>query len=221
MGTKALATGDVGAAIQQFSLQAGYAELADIDLGHARGKNPSYPLAIIAYNNLALAFAVKGDYLRAKLWSLVALRWDKENKDALSNLEHIEEKLKDWKWPKTPEGEYLQYAGRGDWDSIIVEPSPPDKVHFCFSGLWWGLGEGPSGLGELTATIPLHDGQAEYTSREFTGNKCLISIHFYPDRLEVKQTGTDFDCGFGHNVMAAGTFQRIGARANCPTGGRQ
>ncbi len=34
--------------------------------------------------------------------------------------------------------------------------------------------------------------------------------------LAVEQTGSDVDCGFGHNVTAAGTFQRISAGAKRP-----
>jgi hypothetical protein len=144
------------------------------------------------------------------------LRCNKKDSAAQFNLGNIERALREWQWPETPAGEYVQYAGRGTWENIIVEPSPPDNVRFCFFGLWWGLGEGPSGLGELRDTVPLHDNHAEYVSHESTGNKCLISMHFYADKLELKQTGSDFDCGFGHNVTADGTFQRISNSAKCP-----
>jgi hypothetical protein len=32
---------------------------------------------------------------------------------------------------------------------------------------------------------------------------------FLTNRMEVTQEGTDADCGFGHNVMARGTYRRI------------
>src|SRR5712664_1571319 len=79
-GTKALRAGNVDQAIALFELQAGYAELADIKLGHVdmgKGKEPAYSLGIIAYNNLAVAQMQKGDYLMARLWCRQALDWDK------------------------------------------------------------------------------------------------------------------------------------------------
>jgi hypothetical protein len=77
------------------------------------------------------------------------------------------------------------------------------------------LGKGPSGLGDLRATIPIHENQAQYSTREFTEKECRISIKFSADKLEAKQTGEDFDCGFGHNVTANGTFDRISSKAEC------
>lgn len=222
-GTTALRQGHVDEAIHLFEQQAGLAELADID---RQSKLPDpllhspYKLALTAYNNLAVAYLDKRDYLRARSWALVALRWDKEDRAARFNLRNIDRALKNWQWPKTPAGEYIQYAGRGTWQSFIVQPSPHGTIHFCFSGLWWGLGEGPSGLGELTETVPLHGNEAEYTTSEFTNNKCSIEMRFYDDRLEVKQTGSEWDCGFGHNVTASGTFQRIGTDGKCPASER-
>jgi hypothetical protein len=40
-------------------------------------------------------------------------------------------------------------------------------------------------------------------------------MKFSPDKLEVKQIGDDFDCGFGHNVTANGTFERISSEVEC------
>ncbi|MBI1750743.1 MAG: hypothetical protein HY234_08695 [Acidobacteria bacterium] len=111
MGTKALQAGKTNAAVQLFELQAGYAEIADIEQGHVDvgpGKTPSYTLGINAYNNLAVAYMHKGDYLRARLWCHVALNWDKENKTALYNLGQIAEKLKQWRWPESVTGMYLR-----------------------------------------------------------------------------------------------------------------
>jgi hypothetical protein len=218
LGTTALRQGSPDKAIQLFEQQAGLAELADIERQtKSRDAVLLSPckLALTAHNNLSLAYSKKHDYLRARSWALVALRCDKTNQAAQFNLRNVDRALAGWQWPETPVGEYAQYAGRGTWESIIVEPSPQGTVHFCFDGLWFGLGEGPSGLGELTATAPLHDSRAEYSSREFTQNKCLISMHFSRDKLDVEQNGSDVDCGFGHNVSANGTFERISVSAKC------
>jgi hypothetical protein len=39
--------------------------------------------------------------------------------------------------------------------------------------------------------------------------RCEITIVFLPGKLKVVQAGTDFECGFGHNVMATGTYKKI------------
>ena len=205
LGTAALQHGRVDEAIKLFEQQAGFAELADIERQRSPGK-----LALTAYNNLAVAYMAKHDYLRARTWALVALDYDKNNPATRFNMDKIEQALRGWQWPSTPEGEYVLYAGRGTWESMIVERSSGNSVDFCFSGLWWGLGEGPSGLGELKATVKVQNQEAKYTS-----DQCSISMHFYPDRLEVKQSGRDLDCGFGHNVTAEGTFQRVSSKAKC------
>jgi hypothetical protein len=224
LGTTALRHGRLDEAIGLFEQQAGLAELADVEcqtkIARRSAALAACKLVLTAYNNLAVAYSDKQDYLRARSWALVATGRDEKDPATQFNLRKIERALVGWQWPQTPAGEYIQYAGRGTWESIIVEPSPPGNLHFCFSGLWWGLNDleqGPPGMGDLTGTVPLHDSQAEYTSREFTGDKCLITMHFSRDKLEVKQTGSDFDCGFGHNVTANGTFQRISSSAECST----
>ena len=173
-----------------------------------------YTLAVPAYNNLALAYFKKHDYLWARAWAHVALRWDKNNNAALFNLRKIEQALGRWHWPETAAGEYIQYAGRGTWQSIVVEPASAGNIEFDFSGMWWGFNvDAPSGIGDLSAIVPIHEDQAEYSTREFTEKECRISIKFSADKLEVKQTGEAFDCGFGHNVTADGTFERISSKA--------
>ncbi len=39
--------------------------------------------------------------------------------------------------------------------------------------------------------------------------RCEITLVFLPNRLRVTQEGSDADCGFGHNVYAAGTYRKI------------
>jgi hypothetical protein len=38
---------------------------------------------------------------------------------------------------------------------------------------------------------------------------CKITMKFLPGKLVVTQDGSDADCGFGHNVYATGTYQKI------------
>ena len=212
-GNDAMRHGRVEDAIKLFERQVALAEIADIEQQQAGKPHHPYELAVPAYNNLASACLKKHDYLQARSWALVALRWDKDNSAAHVNIAVINRALRRPKWPNSPTGEYIQYAGRATWQSIVVEPSSPGTVHFCFSGLWWGLGEGPAGLGDLRGTIYLSENRAKYVSSEF--GQCVISMRFFPDRVELKQTGSDSECGFGHNVRADGTFQRISTSASC------
>ena len=39
--------------------------------------------------------------------------------------------------------------------------------------------------------------------------RCEITLVFLPGKLKVMQDGSDADCGFGHNVNAAGTYKKI------------
>ena len=207
--------GRVEDAIDLFEQQAVLAERADID---RQGKSQNallhspYKLAVTAYNNLALAYLKKHEYMWARAWTLVALQWEKDNQAAQFNLRKIEQQLDPGKWPRTTAGEYVQYAGHATWQSIIVKPVS-SGIKFCFSGLWWGLGEGPSGIGELTATVPIEENRAEYRSTEY--GDCRISMHFSAEKLVVQQPD-DAECGFGHNVSADGTYYRVSSNAECP-----
>ena len=41
------------------------------------------------------------------------------------------------------------------------------------------------------------------------GARCEITLVFLPNKLRVEQEGSDADCGFGHNVNAAGVYRKI------------
>lgn len=38
---------------------------------------------------------------------------------------------------------------------------------------------------------------------------CKFTMTFLPGKLVVKQEGADYECGFGHNVYATGTYRKI------------
>src|SRR6266550_6563845 len=39
--------------------------------------------------------------------------------------------------------------------------------------------------------------------------RCEITLVFLPNKLRVMQSGSDADCGFGHNVNATGTYKKV------------
>ena len=39
--------------------------------------------------------------------------------------------------------------------------------------------------------------------------RCEITLVFLPNKLNVMQSGSDADCGFGHNVNATGTYKKV------------
>ena len=41
--------------------------------------------------------------------------------------------------------------------------------------------------------------------------KCKITMTFLTNKMIVQQEGLDAECGFGHNVMASGTYRRVKA----------
>jgi len=69
-----------------------------------------------------------------------------------------------------------------------------------------GAGELSANLGELTGIADISGDTAVYSSEEF--GSCTITIKFVkPGTIKVDQEGGSA-CGFGHNVMADGTYTR-------------
>ena len=70
------------------------------------------------------------------------------------------------------------------------------------------------GSGEMSANMGSADGEAEISGDTATFSPpesagCTITIKFVkPGQIKVTQSAADFDCGFGHNVTAAGTYKK-------------
>lgn len=68
-------------------------------------------------------------------------------------------------------------------------------------------GEVSVNMGSLSGEASIVGDTAIYESDEF--GPCKITIKFVrPGQVKVTQDGQSFDCGFGHNVMAAGTYKK-------------
>ena len=80
------------------------------------------------------------------------------------------------------------------------------KLKVQFNGQWmtrWGY----PNLGEAIGEATIEGNVARFIPGD--APKCKITLTFLINRVEVTQEGTDADCGFGHNVMATGTYRRI------------
>lgn len=156
-----------------------------------------------AYNNVALTFIKQKEFLRAKAWLLI----NSKDKKSQYNLSLIKNHLA--KRPKhtSPVGEYWQYAGKGAWNTLRVEPKGK-QYQISFSGLYMGMMAmyyGPN-IGEFATLSPINNNKAIYSNKEY-GDGCLIEMRFQADRVELDNKHND--CGFGHNVYAGGEFLRV------------
>jgi hypothetical protein len=84
------------------------------------------------------------------------------------------------------------------------------RLQIEFFGIYeYKTPQGPSaneGEGSGIATI---EGDTANFKPEGAEEECLITLKFTGEKLVVTQTGI---CGFGHNVTAAGTYQRVSAK---------
>ncbi len=72
-------------------------------------------------------------------------------------------------------------------------------------------GELSANMGELDGKASIMGDTAIYESKEF--GTCKITIKFVrPGTIKVSQSGSDFDCGFGHNVMSDGTYRKVSSK---------
>jgi hypothetical protein len=83
-----------------------------------------------------------------------------------------------------------------------------NKLKIQFNGEWMTRGGYPN-IGEALGEAAIEGNVAIFIPGDTT--RCKISLTFLTNRMEVTQEGLDADCGFGHNVMATGTYRRIKA----------
>lgn len=80
------------------------------------------------------------------------------------------------------------------------------KLKVQFNGEWMTRGGYPN-IGEAIGEATIEGNVATFIPGETT--KCKITMTFLANRMKVTQEGLDADCGFGHNVMATGTYRRV------------
>ncbi len=99
-------------------------------------------------------------------------------------------------------GTYEMRMGPSAGCSLEVEQLPRSRIHFlldCNRG-------GPSyNMGSAEDTIPISRGVAVYRTREF--GTCEIRFTFFDGWMRARQEEEGGGCGFGHNVVASGTYR--------------
>ena len=83
------------------------------------------------------------------------------------------------------------------------------KLKVQFNGEWMTRGGYPN-IGEAMGEATIVGNVATFIPGYTT--KCKITMKFLAhNKMVVLQEGLDADCGFGHNVMASGTYRRVRA----------
>jgi hypothetical protein len=98
------------------------------------------------------------------------------------------------------------YRDRGSEIRVLALGHHKLKVQF---NLEWMTRGGYPNLGEAMGEATIEGNVATFIPGDTT--RCKITMTFSANRMEVTQEGSDADCGFGHNVMATGTYRRIKA----------
>ena len=97
-------------------------------------------------------------------------------------------------------------SGRNDFRVLALGHN---KLKVQFNGEWMTRGGYPN-LGEAIGEASIEGNVATFIPGETT--KCKITMTFLPrNKMVVAQEGLDAECGFGHNVMASGTYRRVKA----------
>jgi hypothetical protein len=84
-----------------------------------------------------------------------------------------------------------------------------NKLKVQFNGEWMTRGGYPN-IGEAIGAATIVGNVATFIPGDTT--KCKITLTFLGNnKMAVAQEGLDAECGFGHNVMASGTYRRVKA----------
>src|SRR5438552_10896429 len=96
-------------------------------------------------------------------------------------------------------------SGRNDFRVLALGHH---KLKVQFNGEWMTRAGYPN-IDEAIGEATIEGNVATFIPGDTT--KCKITMTFLRDKMIVEQQGLDADCGFGHNVMASGTYRRVKA----------
>ena len=80
------------------------------------------------------------------------------------------------------------------------------KLKVQFDGVYPTLAKSVN-TGSATGEATIDGNIATFKPED--GARCEITLVFLPNKLRVEQDGSDADCGFGHNVNAAGLYRKV------------
>jgi hypothetical protein len=83
-----------------------------------------------------------------------------------------------------------------------------NKLKVQFNGEWMTRAGYPN-IGEAIGEATIEGNVAVFIPGDTT--RCKITMTFLKNKMKVEQEGLDADCGFGHNVIATGTYRRVKA----------
>ena len=81
-----------------------------------------------------------------------------------------------------------------------------NKLKVQFDGIYMTMSGNPN-MGSASGEAII-DGNVA-TFKPANTEHCEITLVFLPNKLRVVQSGSDAECGFGHNVYATGTYRKI------------
>ena len=111
--------------------------------------------------------------------------------------------------PQTVSASQINGTWQSKFGTFKIWALDKGRLQVEFSGVYeYKSASGPTANTGEAKGIASIEGSTAKLRPEGAGNECLITMQFVQRRLEVQQEGT---CGFGLNVTAAGTYQRVSA----------
>lgn len=104
---------------------------------------------------------------------------------------------------------YFSGKFKGSYDEIKIEALGKGKLKVAFNLTYPYVvnGEMSANLGTNEGVATIEGDTAIFKDKEY--EQCTITLKFtQPGTLVVTQSGSDFECGFGHNVSASGTYKK-------------
>ena len=105
---------------------------------------------------------------------------------------------------------YFQGKFKDSSNEIKIQALGRGRLHIAMDLLYPYVvnGEMSANMGSLDGEATINGDTAVYSSDEF--GPCKIMIKFVrAGTIKVTQEGSDFECGFGHNVIATGTYKKV------------
>src|SRR6185436_12366649 len=176
------------------------------------------------YDNLADVWLARSDFIRARTWTRLALRFNASDARARAAMTTIETGLKPFQWPASISGLYVRYGGAGQWQTVKVrepERSQAKITLFAFRlGLNWRQ-FGPASYGDINdenaTLVTSRTLRWRYVSGVAGETDCSLTLTFSADNVTVAETPTCATVFFGHGVSAVGDWERIcgGSNGDC------